>query len=280
LWCSPLPGSKIVTTGNDVELFHARDGAAFADIIVNDHRETWPLKSDGFRRWLKRAYYMATGGAPNSDAMATAMGVIEAKAHFDGQQREVHLRVANCGDRIYLDLCDPKWRAVEVDRNGWRIVTRPLVRFRRTRGMLQIPEPVSDGEVKDLGNLRDHLHVDDDNSFVLLVSWLLAILRGRGPFPILALTGEMGTGKSITAEMLRNLLDPHTAPLRSLPRDPRDLYVAAINGQVLVFDNLSGISAEISDCLCRLSTGGGFSTRALYTDGDEWSARHRDDEHK
>jgi hypothetical protein len=42
-----------------------------------------------------------------------------------------------------------------------------------------------------------------------------------------------------------------------------------MNGHVLVFDNLSSISTEVSDCLCRLSTGGGFSTRALYTDNDE-----------
>ena len=73
-----------LVTGNDVELFHTRDGVAFADIIINEHRETWPLKSDGFRRWLKRAYYMATGGAPNNDAMATAMGVMEAKANSTG----------------------------------------------------------------------------------------------------------------------------------------------------------------------------------------------------
>jgi hypothetical protein len=69
--------------------------------------------------------------------------------------------------------------------------------------------------------------------------------------------------------LLRSLIDPHTAGLRSLPRDTRDLYVFAMNGHVLVFDNLSSISAEISDCLCRLSSGGGFSTRALYTDNDE-----------
>ena len=105
---------------------------------------------------------------------------------------------------------------------------------------------------------------DDAGVDALAVSWLLAILRGRGPYPILALTGEQGTGKSLTADMLRSLLDPHTASLRSLPRDTRDLYVAAINGHVLVFDNLSGVSTEISDALCRLSTGGGFSTRALY----------------
>src|SRR5262249_59634862 len=67
----------------------------------------------------------------------------------------------------------------------------------------------------------------------------------------------------------RRLVDPHTASLRSLPRDTRELFVTAINGHVLVFDNLSAIPADVADALCRLSTGGGFSARALYTDTDE-----------
>ena len=257
-----------IATREGIELFHTRDGKAFADIPVDGHRETWSLKNLGFRRWIKRAFYEETGGAPNSESMSTAMGVIEGMAHYDGPEREVHLRVANCDGRIYLDLCDPAWRAIEIRSDGWSIVDRPPVRFRRTAGMLQIPDPLTGGDVPQLGGLRDHLHVDD-SSFVLLVSWLLAILWGRGPYPILACTGEQGTGKSLTADMLRSLLDPKTAGLRSLPRDTRDLYVAAMNGHVLVFDNLSGIPPEISDCLCRLSTGGGFATRSLYTDDDE-----------
>jgi hypothetical protein len=36
------------------------------------------------------------------------------------------------------------------------------------------------------------------------------------------------------------LLDPNTAPLRALPREDRDLFIAASNGHVLAFDNVSG----------------------------------------
>ena len=254
-----------IATGDGVELFHSPDGTTYADITVNGHRETWPTKSSGFKGWLRRTYYEQTGGAPNSDAMSTAMGVIEARARFDGVERTVCLRVAEHGNKLYLDLCNDDWSAVEIDANGWRIVNRPQVRFRRTPGMLPLPYPESGAS---LDELRKHLHVDN-SGYVLAVSWLLASLRRRGPYPILALTGEQGTGKSLTAHQLRSLIDPHTASLRSLPRDTRDLYVIAMNGHVLVFDNLSSMSAEISDCLCRLSTGGGFSTRALYTDNDE-----------
>ena len=83
------------------------------------------------------------------------------------------------------------------------------------------------------------------------------------------LSGEQGSAKSTFSKILRALLDPNTAPLRALPREDRDLFIAANNGHVLVFDNVSGLPAWISDTLCRLATGGGFAVRQLYTDQDE-----------
>jgi len=54
-----------------------------------------------------------------------------------------------------------------------------------------------------------------------------------------------------------------------LPHSDRDLFIAANNGHVLAFDNVSGLPSWISDTLCRLATGGGFSVRQLFTDQDE-----------
>ena len=54
-----------------------------------------------------------------------------------------------------------------------------------------------------------------------------------------------------------------------MPREDRDLFIAATNGHVLTFDNVSGLRPWISDTLCRLATGGGFAVRQLYTDQDE-----------
>jgi hypothetical protein len=83
------------------------------------------------------------------------------------------------------------------------------------------------------------------------------------------LSGEQGSAKSTFSSILRALLDPNTAPLRALPREDRDLFIAASNGHVLAFDNVSGLPAWISDTLCWLATGGGFAVRQLYTDQDE-----------
>ena len=86
---------------------------------------------------------------------------------------------------------------------------------------------------------------------------------------MIVLSGEQGSAKSTFSSILRSLLDPNTAPLRALPREDRDLFIAANNGHVLAFDNVSGLPAWISDTLCRLATGGGFAVRQLYSDQEE-----------
>jgi hypothetical protein len=113
------------------------------------------------------------------------------------------------------------------------------------------------------------LNVKSDDDFELALAWLLAAMRDRGPYPVLALMGEQGSAKSTFATTLRSLVDPNTAALRSFPREDRDLFIAASNGWIVGYDNVSRIPSWLSDALCRLATGGGFSTRKLYTDDEE-----------
>src|SRR5262249_7481682 len=47
-------------------------------------------------------------------------------------------------------------------------------------------------------------------------------------------------------------------------REERELMIAANNGYLLAFDNLSGLPLWLSDALCRLASGGSFSVRRLY----------------
>jgi hypothetical protein len=260
------PANILVDLAQTAELFHAPDGTGFADVDINGHRETWPIRAKGFRRWLAHRFYEETQGAPSSEALQSALNLIEAKAHFDAPVRHVYIRVGGFDGRLYLDLGDEGWRAVEIDATGWRVISNPPVRFRRAAGMQALPAPVAGGSVEVL---RSFLNVRSDADFVLVVAWALAVLRNRGPYPVIVLSGEQGSAKSTFSAILRALLDPNTAPLRALPREDRDLFIAASNGHVLAFDNVSGLAAWISDTLCRLATGGGFAVRQLFTDQDE-----------
>jgi hypothetical protein len=256
----------LIELAQSADLFHASDGIGFADLDIDDHRETWSIRSKVFKGWLARRFYHTTAGAPSSEALQSALNVIEAKARFEAPERKVHVRVGGLDGRLYLDLADKHWQAVEIDLTGWRVIDNPPVRFLRAAGMQALPAPVAGGSVK---TLRSFLNVKSDTDFVLVVAWLLAALRHSGPYPVLVLSGEQGSAKSTLAAMMRALLDPNTAPLRALPREDRDLFITANNGHLLAFDNVSGLPPWISDTLCRLATGGGFAVRQLYTDQDE-----------
>ena len=263
---APSHADVLIELAQTAHLFHTPEGRGYADLEINGHRETWPIRSRAFRRWLARRFFEATGGAPSSEALQTALNVIEARAHFDGPQRVVHVRVGGLDGCLYLDLGDETWGAVEINATGWRIVDKPPVRFRRPAGMLALPAPVAGGSVEAL---RSFLNVRSNSDFVLVVACMLAFLRDRGPYPAIVLSGEQGSAKSTFAAILRALLDPNTAPLRTLPRNDRDIFIAANNGYVLAFDNVSALPTWLSDTLCRLATGGGFATRKLCTDQDE-----------
>ncbi len=173
--------------------------------------------------------------------------------------------MAEHDSRIYLDLGDDTWQAIEIDATGWRVVIKPPVRFRRPSGLKPLPKPARGGSIS---RLKDFANLDSDE-FLLLIAVLCAAIRPSGPYPILVLTGEQGAAKSTLARIFRLLIDPHVMLLRSEPREPRDLSIGAVNGWVVAMDNISSMSGWLSDGLCRLATGGGQATRTLYTNDEE-----------
>jgi hypothetical protein len=257
----------LIDLAKAASIFRTPDGRAWADININGHRETHPVRSAPFKRWLQLQFFNDQHGSPSKDAIETCVCHYEAVAqHGKAPTHEVHIRIAGLRDKVFLDLCDEDWTVVEIDSSGWRVVKDPAVRFQRSPGMLPLPAPVKGGH---LNSLRALVHVASENDFVIMVAILLAALRGKPPYPILALTGPTGSSKSTSLRILRDLLDPNELEPGALSREQRDLMIAATKRFFLAFDNLSGIKDELSDALCRLSTGGGFATRTLYSDDDE-----------
>jgi hypothetical protein len=269
----PKPAAALLVklAGNaGVQLWHTPDRDGFATIPLDGRSENWKLRSTGFRLWLAREFHKYVGKPAGSQALQDAVAALEGKAIFEGEQHPVHVRLAEHGGRIYLDLADKDWRVIEVDADGWRVHTKPPVKFRRTRGMLPLPEPQGGGSLEELRPFLNTGTGDEgDNIWVVTVAWILQGLRGRGPYPVLAIHGEQGSAKSTLGKVLRKLIDPNKAEIRAAPRDERDLVIAASNGLVIGYDNLSYLPDWLSDALCRLATGGGYATRELFTDGDE-----------
>jgi hypothetical protein len=254
----------------EAELFRDPKGEPYATFAVgagDDMRfVTARIDDAAFTEWWRYRFYDAKGKPPSAQAVSDAKKQLKASARYDGGRREVHLRVASHDGAIYIDLADDSWHAVRVTERTWSIVQNPPVKFRRPAGMKPLPRPVRGGSLE---LLREHVNVRGDDDFALLLGWIVQALNPDGPYPVLPIFGEHGSGKTTAEQIIRSLVDPSHIPTRTAPNQEQDLVIAAENGWVLAFDNMSHVQPWLSDALCRLSTGGGFGTRKLYEDREE-----------
>jgi hypothetical protein len=171
-----LPSDMLLDIALCEELFHTATGTAFSDIMIEGHRETWPIRSKRFRAFLRRSYYR--GSCERSGDQVSARPARGAGAvRWPGTA--VHIRTAEHAGHIYLDLADEQWRTVDIGPDGWRVIESPPVRFRRPTGMLPLRVPERGGPIEIL---QSFLNLPSRNDFVLIVAWLLAALRAGGPY--------------------------------------------------------------------------------------------------
>jgi len=256
----------LVEIVKDVELFHTPLNEPYGTMRVKDHCETYPIRSTKFSHWIGYEFFKRTEKSPKKGELNDVLDLLSAKALYEGPTREIHTRIAEYDGKIYLDLANDSWEVVRINSESWEIIKEYPVKFRRSDGMFPLPHPDKNGNI---GKLVSILNIKDHATWVLTIAWLIGAMRPKGPYSILILLGPQGSAKSTYSRILRSIIDPSKAPLRTIPKSERDLAISATNSFVVTIDNLSSISYWLSDALCRLATGGGFSTRKLHTDADE-----------
>ena len=200
----------------------------FARVPVNGRHEIFGLKSTAFRDWLVDGYLNAYQKLPPQRSVQRVIEAVEAHARFEMHTPPVYVRVGQAaieddGVSDYLDLGDHSGRAVKIGAEGWSVVDRPGIHFWRPQGLLPLPVPSHDGSVELLRRFVN----TKESDFHLLVAWMAAALRPTGPYPVLVIHGEQGSAKSTLAKVVRQLIDPQTAPVLAEPRSTRDLMVTA-----------------------------------------------------
>jgi len=248
--------------------FRVPSGMLYARVPVNGHWETLSINemNSGLKRWLTYVFLKETGSIPNKDLLSQSINAIVSIARYEAQLTDVHTRIAEHEGCIYLDLANDKWECVKISSDGWTVIADPPVFFRRTNGLLPLPVPERGGSITELKTL---VNLASNEDYYLTVGWLLGTLHPRGPYPGLSFNGGQGTGKSFNTVTIKSITDPNVAPTKSSPKDERDMAIAAQNSHVIGLDNLSSMPIWLSDLLCKLSTGSGFSTRKLHTDDEE-----------
>jgi hypothetical protein len=253
--------------------FRSGEGRFHARLAIGERLEVLGLRSATFRDWLVGEYVREHRKLPSQRNVVRVLQALEGKARFEADAPQVFVRVGSDprdeGITGYLDLGDSRGHTIKFGALGWSIVERSSVHFKRPQGLLPLPMPSRDGSIE---LVRPFVNLSDSD-FRLLIGWMAAAIRPVGPYPILIIHGEQGSAKSTLVKVIRELIDPQAAALLAEPRSTRDLMVAAVNGWLLAFDNVSVLPGWLSDSLCRLASGGGFASRALFSN-DERSVLH------
>ena len=162
-------------------------GVAFADLITDGHRETWPIRSKRFRTWLRRCYYRATGAAPGAAAIGSALDLLEARARnlMLPSGRSICVSPSMPAGCILILLILPTSIGVRLRL----IATVGKWLAAHQCGFVAPPECCRYPSQSANGRRSAAVLQANQNDFLLVVARLLAALRKRGPYPLLAISG-------------------------------------------------------------------------------------------
>jgi hypothetical protein len=247
-------------------LFHDDLKEPYASVAFEGHDKILKIGGRDFARYLAGEYYKQTTKAPANEAIKQAANVAEANAIFEGPEYKLELRVASHDGAFWYDLADDKNRAIRITPQGWEVVARPPIIFRRRNNQAPQVDPVPG--TGDIWQMERFINASKED-IELIVIYLVTCLVPGIPHAMPIFHGEKGAAKSTTMQFLRRLVDPANRELFVLPRDQNELALQLYGNYMPAYDNLSVMSQMQSDTLCGAATGGGVSKRTLFSNDDD-----------
>jgi len=195
---------------------------------------------------------------------------LEGLARRAGKVRRLELRVASHEGANWLDLCNDKGEAIRLDADGWQVVPKPPIIFKRYKHMLPLQADPT-GTKADLDAFLDLFNFQSPEDRMLYTGFMVQLSIPDIDRPIAVIVGAQGAAKTTAATGTRLLFDPSALPTLNMSKDPDELPQKILHHYLPTFDNCNYLTQEVSDLLCQASSGMGFSKRKLFTDGEDVS---------
>ena len=234
------------------------------------------LNGNDFKYWLiankmESGEYISTHTIDEITQRLRAIAVYKSK-----MPRPLSVRIYRKDDirgmpqELWYDLGRADGLAVQITKDGYFIKEPPII-FRKYDHQHEqvLPSSKNSGRLEDLFNIVNLTEREDKVAFAV---FLVSCFVDRFPKPVLLVRGTNGSGKSTPMRILHNIIDPSELEAgTSLVKDNSELARVANKCAILHFDNVDGreITPEVSNALCRITSGQAFVKRTLYSNDDD-----------
>jgi hypothetical protein len=250
----------------DITLFHDELGDGYILLEIDDHQEILALKSKAVKKLLSGMAWNNQKKPLSGEALKSTIGVLEGKAFFEGAKIKLQNRIAWRDNTLWYDFTNDKYQVLKLNKNNWEIVdTAPIIFKRYSHHKPQVL-PIKDGDIK---LFLKYVNITNKDHQLLLLVFIVSCFIPDFPHPMLIVFGPQGSSKSTLGKMIGAINDPSVIEIGTIPNNLKDLVQALAHHHFSFFDNLSYISDETSDLLCKAITGGGFTKRELYSDDED-----------
>ncbi|MFB6182026.1 MAG: hypothetical protein ABEJ24_03970 [Candidatus Magasanikbacteria bacterium] len=261
---------KLQVIAEEAELYKMPDNRNFAKVKDIDGDNKILMITGGkncqFTSWLKRKYFDGYEEYPSSTPLSRVVDGIKARAEI-ADMKELYMRATKKNNSIYVDLAQNNLKKIKISPDGYEVVENEKVEFLQNDEISKLPEPSQEAGIESLKKLSK-LTMLEGRKLALIISWLTSVYYTPGSYPILIITGEAGSGKSVLSKMLRFLVDPAGINGREVIEsinDNRGISGFALNRHVVARENISRISQTENDTLSAISTGTSQGARSMYT---------------
>ncbi|MFA7314508.1 MAG: bifunctional DNA primase/polymerase [Candidatus Magasanikbacteria bacterium] len=250
-------------------IFHNQYEAPFIQVEINGHKEIFPISARNrkFNSFANKVNYEIFGKTLAESKLKEVAGLLRAKAIFEGNMYELSNRmVRKKSNEIWLDMCDDKWRAIKITDSSWSVVENPPILFIKYEHSKCYLDPVVGGDIK---LLNKYLNFVDQDYIILVYAFLVSILMSNLPVPGLIVHGLQGSSKTTLLKMLRLLIDPSVNNVLDFSNNKKELIQMFDHNRVCFFDNLTYLTSNHSDLLCKAITGFAHTSRELFSDNND-----------
>lgn len=245
------------------------DEACVRYVEKNDCSSVKLVSSVRFKRFVAQIAFETFNDAVSKETVDKVCNIFEAKAYSEENISCVYVRSAFHNGHVYYDLGD---QIACISKEGVTFTKESPVAFTRYGVFKTQAAPLATGT--KLSNFLELLNIPDKRERLLLQCFIVTAFIPDIAHPVLAIFGQQGSAKSTLMKLLVRLIDP--AAIEDVQiQCPQELIQAASHRLVLPLDNLSQLSEAVSDLLCKLVTGGGYSKRMLYSNDDDLIRSYR-----